>query len=435
MNENGKSKTIWPVLRYHPVQAALWTYTGRFCAVVAGRQSGKTEVCQRKLALQLPIKKPWSDPIYFYVLPTRAQAKRVAWDRIIKLIPKEWIVPKIGINISDMSIKTIFGSILYITGADKPHRLEGNPADGVIVDESSDQRPGLYERTIRPMLAMRNGFCYRIGVPKRSGIGRLEFRDFFNRGIDRKDGIVSFYWKSSDVWTAEEIEAAKSQMSELDYAEQCEGMWIDQGGSVYYAFSNDNVRDDSLVCYQPSQEIIVGCDFNVDPMCWTLSHYIDGKVYVFDEIFLRNTNTQSTLDFLYNKYYQHDSGWMFFGDATSRSRKTSSVRSDYLIIKNDARFGEKKVHFPEKNPHIRDRFAAVNAAFKNAKGDIRLYINMNCKRLINDLNMVSYVEGTSNPEDYSGTDVGHTSDAMGYMIRCLMPVIYENPVAPAIYAA
>lgn len=424
--------STWKKLNYHPVQSALWSYTGRFAAIVAGRQSGKTEICMRKLTLQLPIKKPWADPLYFYVCPTFQQARRVGWDRFLKLIPKEWI-PKGGTNKQDGSIKTIFGSTLYVLGADKTHRLEGNAADWILVDESSDQRPELYVKTIRPMLAMRGGTCYRLGVPKRSGIGRVEFRDFFNKGVERKDGIASFFWKSSEVWSEEEINSAKSQMSELDYAEQCDAEWKDQGGTVYYGFVNDNVRDD--ISYDPTQEINVGCDFNVDPMCWTLSHYQDGKLYVFDEIMLRNTNTQATLDFIHNKYYQHLAGWRFFGDASSRARHTPATKSDYMIIKNDIRFGQKKVYFPKRNPHIRDRVASVNAAFKNAKGDIRIYISYNCKRLINDFNTISYVEGTSEVEDYRGTDIGHMSDAMGYVIHSLMPVELEITAVPSIYSA
>ncbi len=33
----------WEKLRYHPVQAQLWAYTGRFAAIVAGRGSGSRQ--------------------------------------------------------------------------------------------------------------------------------------------------------------------------------------------------------------------------------------------------------------------------------------------------------------------------------------------------------------------------------------------------------
>lgn len=423
----------WKPLRYHPVQAQLWQYTGRFAIVVAGRRSGKTEICKRKLILQLPLKKEWPDPIYIYLLPTFNQAKKVAWYSILEMIPDNWI-PKGGVNRTELSITTKFGSKLYVAGADKPHRIEGISCDFCIIDESSDQKPELYPRTIVPMLSDRNGICYQIGVPKRSGIGRIKFREFYNRGLNNEDGIASFHWKSAEILTPKQIEEAKSQVDPIDFAEQFEAEWKDVGSSVYYNFSEDNLSFD--IKYDPTQRIIVGCDFNVDPMCWTLSHFRDDKIYTFDEIFLKETNTPKTLNFLYNKYYQHLAGWTFCGDASSRSRKTSSTRSDYLIIKNDARFSDKKVYFPTKNPHVRDRFASVNRAFRDAANNIRCYINPeNCRRLINDLRMVSYVEGTSEVEDYSGSEIGHMSDAFGYKVYRLMPIRHENTAVPAVWSA
>lgn len=422
---------VWPKLRFHQVQSAFWHYGGRFAAVVAGRRSGKTELCRRKLILNLPLKKPWKNPIYIYLLPTFNQAKKVAWYPILDMIPKEWIA-KNGINRTELSITTRFGSKLYIAGADKPYRIEGIGVDGAVIDESSDQKPGLYGRTIVPMLAERNGFCYRIGVPKRTGIGRIEFRDFYNKGLRGEDGIASFYWKSSDILTEQQIIEAKAQLDDRDFSEQFEAMWQDIGSSVYYNFSEINIRDD--IHYDPSQEILVGCDFNVDPMCWTLAHFKDGKLYVFDEVFLKSTNTPASLDHIYNKYYTHNAGWRFYGDATSRSRKTSAVKTDYLIIKNDARFGQKKVFFLLKNPALRDRFASVNAGFKNANDDVRIYVSVNCKHLINDLNSVSYKEGTSEIEDYRGTEIGHMSDGFGYMVYRIMPVKLNNLSVPQVWS-
>ena len=431
MNNQSSYEYFWKPLRYHPVQSQLWNYTGRLAAIVAGRRSGKTVICRRKLILQLPIQKEWPNPIYYYVLPTYSQAKRVVWYDILNMIPPNWII-KNGINRTELSITTVFGSKLYLVGADKPNRLEGTPADFVMIDEASDQRPGLYELTILPMLSERSGICYLLGVPKRTGMGRIAFRDFFNRGSESDSDVASFHWKSADILTPEEINFQRSQMSEQDFAEQYEAQWADISSNVYYNFSLVNIRDD--FSYDPAREIIVGCDFNVNPMCWCLAHNIDGKLYIFDEVFIRDTNTPSVMDHLHNKYYQHLGSWRFFGDASSRARKTSATRSDYLIIKNDARFGEKKVFFPHRNPNIRDRFAAVNGGFKNADQETRIYIHVKCKKLINDLNSVSYKEGTTDVENYSGTDVGHMSDGFGYMVHGIMPIRLESSVAPSIWS-
>lgn len=434
--QNGLNPYKWRTLRYHPVQAKLWAEmwnpTTRFICVVAGRRSGKTDLCKRRAVLSLVKKKPWPDPLYYIVAPTREQVKRLYWDDLNYMIPKEWLI-KNGANKSELSFTTKYGSKLYLVGADKPHRLEGVGADGVIVDESSDQKPGLFGLTIVPLLADKKGWCYRIGVPKRFGIGKEEFRTFYDRGLTGVDGVQSFFWKSSEVIPADEIALLKDQMDEVDFEEQFEAQWKDIGGSVYHAFHSNNITYENTQ-YSPLYPIHVGCDFNVDPMCWTLSHYVDGKLYVFDEIFLRNTNTQRTLDHVKTKYRDHIAGWNFYGDASSRARKTSSTMSDFLIIRNDARFGEGRVFFPPKNPHIRDRVATVNRALKSASGVIRIFINPQCKRLINDLNSVSYQEGTSELQDYSGTDIGHMVDALGYKVFRLMPIRLRREAAPEVHS-
>jgi hypothetical protein len=365
-------------------------------------------------------------------LPTFAQAKKVAWYPIISLIPPEWLI-KDGINKSEMCISTIFGSKIYVVGMDKPHRLEGITPDGVVIDESSDQRPGMFERTIVPMLSPHDAWCWRIGVPKKTGIGRVEFRDFFMKGLANEGpDIKSFTWPSSDVWTAKQIEAAKLVMDDETYEEQCNAVWLESGGSIYHAFKRlQNVTD---VYYDDTKDIVVGCDFNVSPMCWMLGHLVDGKLLIFGEVFLKDTNTGKTLDYLYNKYIGHKAGWRFVGDASANSRKTSSSRSDYFIIKNDSRFQDKTVFFPKKNPDLRNRWAAVNAALHNAKGDVRILIDPKCKHLINDLNSMSYKEGTSECENYSGTDIGHMSDGLGYAVMRCLPMKLNRTAVPEVYS-
>lgn len=424
--------SIWPLFRYHPVQYAWWSYNGQFAAVVAGRRSGKTELCRRKLILRLPIKKPWPNPIYIYLLPTREQAKRVVWYDILRMIPAHWIA-KGGINRTELSITTVWGSKLYIAGADKPHRIEGLGVDGVVIDESSDQRPGLFERTVLPMLAERDGFCWRIGVPKKTGIGRVEFREFYEKGLRGEGGIASFHWKSSEILTAKQIEILAEHMDAVVREEQLDAIWKDVGSNVYYNFTSDNITHDAQ--YNPLYPVLVGCDFNVDPMCWTLSHEIDGVLHTFDEIFMRDTNTPKTLNYLLTKYHQNNRGWFFYGDASSRSRKTSAVKTDYLIVKDDVRFGNKKVYFFRRNPHMKDRFASVNRAFRDGNGKVRAIINPCCAHLINDLNSVSYKEFTSEIEDYSGTDIGHMADGFGYMVHHVMPVRVTTHAIPAVFSS
>ena len=419
----------WEQLRYHPTHEALWNSPKRYAAVVAGRRSGKTELAKRKIVVSLAYKKPWPDPIYAYVLPTFPQARRVAWYSLLNMIPKEWI-PKDGINKTESSIKTIFGSTLYIVGMDKPHRIEGISLDGIVLDEASDHRPEVWSKTALPMLTARSGWGWQIGVPKKAGVGRADFREFFQRGMNGDPDIASYSWKSSEVWLPHQIEEAKRMMSDEAYREQCEAEWIDAGGSVYHAYrAARNLAD---VQYNSDFPIYVGCDFNVDPMCWVLGHWNGEVLRIFEEVELKDTNTQKTLDYLYSKYSSHNAGWRFIGDASARQRKSSASRTDYLHIRNDSRFRNATVWFPNRNPRVLDRIADVNALLCNAKDEVRLLINPKCTRLIKDFDAMSYKEKTNELEDYSGTEIGHMSDALGYLITKIAPIKLEGKAVPVL---
>lgn len=426
----------WTQLRRHKKQSQIWRALERFLVVVAGRQSGKTEIARRKIVRWLPVIKAWQDPVYIYGLPTFAQAKKVAWDQINALIPDEWIV-KNGRNRTEMCIRTIWGSKLYIAGLDKPERIEGNTVDGVILDECSDQRPEAYTKTVLPMLTHRNGWCMRIGVPKRNGCGAIQFKQAFDAGLVPNNlSIRSFTWSSRTILSDEQLYEIQGQMSTKDAEEQLGGIWTQGEGQIFYAYSEEiNGNLSTIAEYDRNDVIGVGSDFNVSPMSWVLFHVKDGKMYVFDEVYRMNTNTVATLDYLYQKYGGHRSKWAFFGDASSKNRHSSTDTTDFLHIQNDKRFytnGEPHgVHYPAKNPPVEERFAAANAKLCNANGVRSVFINPRCKYLREDLQQRSYKAGTREVDDPPGGLVGHMTDAFSYPIHKLWPISLILPPSRA----
>jgi len=324
-----------------------------------------------------------------------------------------------------MEIETIFGSKLYVVGLDKPARVEGAEWDGGVIDESSDQRPGVYDRSIRPALAARQGWCWRIGVPKRFGPGAREFKQAYEMGLRGEGGYESYTWPSWDVADPAEIEALRAQLDTKDFNEQIGGNWVDAGGKCYYAFGPHNKK---ACTYDPRKLILVGSDFNVDPMAWVLMQFVDtpaGRgVEVFDEIWLRNTTTQETLDHLWNRYgTTHKGGWLFTGDASSRARKTAASKTDYRQILSDTRFNA-RVRYDKSNPGVQDRVASVNAMLRNAKGETRLWIDHRVTHLIDDLENRA-LDPYGNPvpaEPGQRHDSGHATDALGYPIYKYFPI-------------
>ena len=413
--------TRWTQLRPHAQQRALTNSTARFNFVAAGRSSGKTELSKRKLVMALARDVPGcANPLYFAAGPTNDQMKRVWWQDLKDLTPPLWIT---RVCETDMSIHTVFGSTLYVIGLDKPQRIEGNQFCGGVVDESSDIKPGAYARSIRPTLGMYAGWCDRIGVPKRFGVGAEEFR----KGCEAPGPAgSSFWWPASSVLSPQEIQDAQDAIGVDDYEEQYNAKWLHSVGAVFSGFdAQQTVRS---CAYDPSRRVFVGCDFNVDNMSWVLGHVDEavgsgvGTLEVFDEIFARNTNTSQTLSTLWGRYSSHASGWTFTGDASSKARKTSATVTDYVQILNDTRFanaaGGRTVDFPRANPGVRDRIAATNALLCSASGTRRLHVDPACRKLIDDLRLRSSTN--------TDADRGHMTDALGYLIWQKLPLTAQR---------
>ena len=122
----------WYPLEPHPEQVRLVQSTARWKVVAAGRRSGKTERAKRKLveAALDPPKVP--TPTFIAAAPTRDQAKRIWWDDLKALSPRQWIS---AISESELTIHYKTGSRLMVVGMDRPQRVEGIPIDGCVIDE------------------------------------------------------------------------------------------------------------------------------------------------------------------------------------------------------------------------------------------------------------------------------------------------------------
>lgn len=416
----------WEPLRPHRQQSEAWYTDKKFVILACGRGSGKTMLARRKTIRNLAVSHDLPMAYHGYCLPTFSQARRVAWEPLKQMIPKEWVL---NMHEGEMSIETPFRSKLIVAGLDKPARIEGTQWSSMVIDESCDVRPKAFALSILPALTHHCFSCWRIGVPKRQGVGAVEFREAYENA-DPNDTYVAS-WPSSDVTSEEKLRYAKETLDPIDYAEQYDAQWQTMGGGIFYSY-DDVANVSEAATYQPTQPIIVMSDFNVDPMCWCLAHHIGGIIYVFDEISTRNTNTRATLDVLHSRYSDHK-GWLFTGDASAQSRRSSADSSDYIQIYNDQRFINRRVVYGSHNPSHMTRFSTTNAALCNAAGKRRVLIHPKCKVLRRDLLSRAYKKDSREPND--SQFVGHMSDAFGYGVMLLMPIALEHHEAPKVFIA
>jgi hypothetical protein len=185
--------------------------------------------------------------------------------------------------------------------------------------------------------------------------------------------------------------------------QELEGLFVNlREGRVYYSFDQEN----NLYQNKGREwgDLIVGADFNVNPMCAVVGTYHGGTLRVIDEIYLEDSNTFAMSDEIKKRYPNR--AVTIIPDASGKARKTSATMSDVEIFKQ-AGF---QVICRASNPAIMDRFNSVNSALHNRK----LWIDDKCKYLQRDLMQVSHGK---NPDNLT-----HISDALGYLVYHLMPL-------------
>ncbi len=185
----------------------------RFGVVVAHRRMGKTVSAINHLIKDALLNQKEA-PRYAYIAPTYGQAKRVAWDYLVK-----YADPLGGTsNISELRVD-FWGRRIQLYGSDNPDSLRGQYFDGVIVDEVGDQNPKIWTDIIRPSIVDRKGWCLFIGTPK----GHNHFKELRDRAKTEDGwGLLEFKASETGVVDSKELSAAKNEMGESKYAQEFE---------------------------------------------------------------------------------------------------------------------------------------------------------------------------------------------------------------------
>jgi phage terminase large subunit len=166
-------------------------------------------------------------PRFAYIAPTYGQAKRVAWDYLVKFTqPLDTTA-----NISELKVD-FYGRRIQLYGSDNPDSLRGQYFDGVILDEIGDQNPKIWNEIIRPSLADRGGWALFLGTPK----GANHFKDFRDRA-ETEPGWKLLEFKASEtgILPQVELDAAKKEMGEDKYAQEFECSFAAAVEGSYYA--------------------------------------------------------------------------------------------------------------------------------------------------------------------------------------------------------
>ena len=388
-------------------QEAVSASQARFRVVIAGRRWGKTFLAVREVAkvARYPGKR------VFLVYPTYRQAKQVIWDPLkYRLQDLGWIKKT---NESDLTITLVNGSTISLRGADNPDSLRGVGLDAIFMDEFAMIDEKAWTEVLRPTLSDRNGTAMFISTP----MGQANWAyDLYNRGLDPTEHQwASFQFTTLDGGnvSADEIEQAQRDLDERTFRQEYLATFEMYANRVWYAFDRaKNVKKYE----QPTPNVVyIGMDFNIDPMSAVVFAREGDILYAIDEIEMYSSNTQEMVGELQQRY-SNSRIWVY-PDPASRQRKTSAGGATDLTILQNAGF---VVKAPNAHNPIRDGINAVNSRLRSANGDVKLFVDPKCKKLIECLEKHSYKAGTTQPDKDGGFD--HMADAMRYAVDYMFPV-------------
>lgn len=201
-------------------------------------------------------------------------------------------------------------------------------------------------------------------------------------------------------------------------------------GLVIKDFSDENIKE---ITYQPEMDLHISCDFNVDPMCWVFAHKTDDKVFYFDEIAMENTTTAKACDEFYRRYPNHKGKIIVNGDASGDNRSCTSEYTNYVIInKKLLQFGyDVKIQIKAFNPPIKNRIMAFNSKVRSANGEVCLFVDKKCEKLLYNIYNLKYKEGSSKIDIPTYQQIkqskelkflSHPMDAASYLVDFYWPI-------------
>ena len=405
----GTSAENWPAPRivsvhrdFAPQHHQILCCDRRFIVLVAGRRWGKTTLGLFKLLCHAASA---HHQVCYFVGPSERQAKEIAWRTLKQLVPA-FLIHRM--RHSELEIELMNGSVIKVHG---PQSLRGTGLDFVVLDEFAYMPAELWPEVVRPMLADREGRALLSSTPR----GFNHFYDLYYEAKSRSDSAAFHFSTAHGGYvSANELALLRSTMDRKLYCQEIEACFELQSGRVYHAFSRDlNVADVPLI---PGITLLVGMDFNVDPMTAVVAQKIGEQCHVSAEIVLPNSNTFEMMRELLLRY-PHQRG-VVHPDPSGAARKTSAAvgQTDHEIIRQAGW----QVYSLKPYPIV-DRVNSVNAMFENANGRRRLFIDRKCKNLIRALDGLTFKAETNLPDKSTGLD--HISDALGYLIMGVFPML------------
>ncbi len=339
-------------------------------------------------------------------------------------------------NKSTQKLEFKNGSVILFRHFDEPNKLKSLNLGFVEIEEMSD----IPYSTFKMLLG-------RMRQRIRPDWKAFKYRVFGHTNPENQKGWVYKTFVSSKLPNFRLIQAPSTENIHLPktYLENMKNLYDENYYKINVLGQFDDSKNNLVVknfdaknlkelLYRRDLPLHISCDFNVDPMCWTLGYKDSERAYFIDEIVLENTTTVLTCEEFGRRYSGHRGRIIINGDASGDNRSCTSEYTNYILMKrcfSNLGFRSVDIEIRPFNPPIKNRISAFNCLVKSQNGKRRLFIDPKCRKLLYNIENLKYREGTSmldlpaystirqNPETKF---LGHPFDAASYLVEYYFPI-------------
>lgn len=216
----------------------------RRALLVWHRRAGKTMACVHQL-LRACLTCERDAPRFAYIAPLYRQAKDVAWDYLRRFSSQ---IPDVKIRESELRVDYPNGGRIQLYGSDNPDSLRGIYLDGVVYDEFGQIHPRLRPEIVIPALSDRAGWEIVCGTPQ----GANQFYALYQQAKDDAEWYCQVLRASeSGAVDPGELETARRNMSEEQYAREYECSWQAAIPGAYYGRLMERALVEGRICSVP----------------------------------------------------------------------------------------------------------------------------------------------------------------------------------------
>ena len=425
-------------------QTKFFQSTARNTAAVAGFGSGKTQVTMFRMFSTM-IQFPKANMLY--TAPTFPLIRDILWAKIEDFLPGLGL--KYTINKAEGIVYVHGHGKIFCRSMDAPERIVGLEVLDAFADEldiMSTEKALLVIRKIKARMRQKVKLNKRDRKRKHkknqlyvstTPEGYKATYELFKKDPLPDSNLIQMSTYSNPYLPDGYIDDLKESYPKQLIEAYLNGEFVNLTNAPVWAeyrpeLHDINTKDHKFIAPTPEKPLHIGMDFNVNRGCAVVyQRYMlpvghpnnpttqPLQILVSVDEVIDTQDTPETLEVLAERYPKDVyPKRIVYPDASGKSRKSVNATISDLTLVADAGFTIKK---PNKNPPIKDRVAATNAAFLNSKNVTKLYIQRRATPVLSDAFIKQAYTNNGLPEKgfQKGDDV---TDAATYPINYMFPI-------------